>query len=157
MRTLKTRRETFGQKKSFKNPALPDVDEEQLRKRFEREVVYQSRIEHLNVVKIIAYDLKAEPPFFVMELGEESLLDELTADHTLGGNPNTALFDVLSGLEAIHILGITHRDLKPGNVLKIPDEDGNFRYAISDFGLMTAAESQTTTLTKSNMGVGTTL
>lgn len=110
--------------KTYKAPNIPDIDEAQLRKRFEREVRYQSNISHPNVVSIVDSNLEDNPPFFVMELAECSLLDEIQDDHTLGGAPNNALFNILAGLEAIHTLGITHRDLKPGNILKFENSDG---------------------------------
>jgi eukaryotic-like serine/threonine-protein kinase len=131
------------------------LNEEHLRKRFEREVRYQSKISHPNVVAIHKYDTSDSPPYFVMELGAESLADELAADLTLGGQPQKALFDILAGLEAIHDLGIYHRDLKPQNVLKIIGDKGESRYALSDFGLITAPHSNTTTLTATNVQGGT--
>ncbi len=139
--------------KTFRPP--PGVDADSFRKRFEKEVKYQSKIEHANVVRIIEANLEIDPPFFVMELASESLADELGRDHTLGGNPQKALFDILAGLEILHSLGITHRDLKPGNVLKFSPPGDEERYAISDFGFVTAAESDTTILTQTNMAGGT--
>lgn len=47
-----------------------------------------------------------------------------------------AIFDILSGLEELHILEMYHRDLKPSNVLRFTDVDGISYYALSDFGLM---------------------
>jgi eukaryotic-like serine/threonine-protein kinase len=123
-------------RKTFVPPNLPDVTNDETRQRFEREVRYQSEIEDPNVVNIRDYDLEADPPWFVMELAECSLADELSTDRTLGGDPRQPLFDVLAGLEAIHQKGYKHRDLKPANILKFIDTDGGVRYAISDFGLM---------------------
>ena len=60
-------------------------------------------------------------------------------------------------MEAIHDLGIVHRDLKPVNILKFTNQNGNTRYAISDFGLITAPNSDTTTITKTGHGGGTQL
>ena len=90
------------------------------------------------------------------ELADCSLADELRADRTLRGDPRRPLFDILAGLEAIYDRGYKHRDLKPTNVLKFVS-DGSVRYAISDFGLMSPAFGQTSTLTQSNMGGGTPL
>ena len=144
-------------RKTFSPPNLPGVTPEELRSRFEREVRYQIQITHPNVVEIHDYDLDADPPWFVMELADCSLAHELRADRTLGGDPRPALFDILAGLEAIHEKGYKHRDLKPANVLKFTTAAGGFRYAISDFGLMSPEAGQTSTLTASNMGGGTPL
>lgn len=144
-------------RKTFAPPNLPGVTPEELRARFEREVRYQSQIDHPNVVKIHDCDLDANPPWFVMELAKCSLADELKADRTLGGDPREPLFDILAGLEAIHEKGYKHRDLSPGNVLKFVSDGGDSRYAISDFGLMSPETGQTSTLTASNMQGGTPL
>lgn len=51
-------------------------------------------------------------------------------------------------------MGIVHRDLKPVNVLRL-QEGVEVRYAISDFGLITAIASDTTTITRTGHGGGT--
>ena len=142
--------------KTLNAAAQPGLDPKELRARFEREVRYQSQIDHPNVVKILAHDLASDPPWFAMELAETSLADELRADRTLGGDPSKPLFDLLDGLQALHERGFKHRDLKPQNVLKIVDS-GSVRYAVSDFGLMAPEAGATSTLTGSNLGGGTTL
>ncbi|MBS1098431.1 serine/threonine protein kinase [Gluconobacter sphaericus] len=126
-----------------------------LRARFEREVKYQSAIDHRHVVPILDKNLKDDPPWFVMPLAEGSLQKELRVDRTLGGSPKEALFDLLAGLEEIHRLGYKHRDLSPGNVLRFSNEDGSIYYAISDFGLMSPQAGVTTTLTDTNVAGGT--
>lgn len=90
-----------------------------------------------------------------MQLAECSLYDEMVIDRTLAGNPRTALFHILAGLEEIHRLGYKHRDLKPQNVLKLKGQDGTPLYALSDFGLMAVGEDASSTLTPSGMGGGT--
>ncbi len=142
----------------FLNPAaFQQQDHAMLIRRFEREVRYQQMVNHPNVVRVIAHDLKANPPWFAMPLAAGSLKDDLEADRTLGGAPKKTLFDILSGLEALHQKGLRHRDLKPANVLKFPQSDGSILYSISDFGLTTPGVGQTSTLTGSNMAGGTPL
>jgi serine/threonine protein kinase len=133
----------------------PNLTEAEVRPRFEREVRYQSAICHPNVVRIITSDLDATPPWFIMPLAKCSLHDELMLDRTLGGDPTTALFHILAGLEEIHRLGYKHRDLTPKNVLRFVTEDGSTLYAVSDFGLMAVGEDATSTLTPSGIGGGT--
>lgn len=133
-------------------PHLPAAD---VKARFEREVKYQSAISHQNVVHIFEHNLDADPPWFIMQLAECSLYDEMIIDRTLGGSPHNALFQILSGLEEIHRLGYKHRDLKPQNVLKLKKPDGSTVYALSDFGLMAVGEDASSTLTPSGIGGGT--
>ena len=134
---------------------IDQVGVEHLHKRFLREVRHQININHNNVVRIIEANLTSTPPFFIMEKAACTLNDELRADKTLAGKPEKALYDILSGIEALHELEIVHRDLKPANVLEIIDPQENARYAISDFGLMTAVNSDSTNLTDSGQGGGT--
>lgn len=131
------------------------IAEAELKRRFFAEAKYQSKITHPNVVAVLDSNLAVNPPFFVMEKAVDSLAKDLQFDRTLGGKPEKALFDVLSGLEAIHEQGIYHRDLKPQNVLRIQDTDGGTRYAISDFGLMKATTGDSTTLTATGAIGGT--
>jgi serine/threonine protein kinase len=130
------------------------VGDDHLKKRFKREVRYQSSLNHPNIVVICKHFLDEEPPYFIMPLADCTLKDELDADHTLGGDPRKALFDILAGLETLHTEGFVHRDLKPANVLKFvsgPDE----RYALSDFGLISGVNSESSSLTGDNASGGT--
>ena len=141
-------------RKTFSPVTMAGADLADMRRRFEREVRYQIQIDHPNIVKIVYADLENNPPWFIMKLAHCTLKDEMEKDRTLGGQPQKALFDILSGLEALHERGIIHRDLKPANVLKMGDGD-RCRYAISDFGLMSATSSESSSLTLTNMGGGT--
>ena len=131
--------------------------EDDLRRRFEREVRYQHGIDHPNVVPISDFNLKDDPPWFVMPLAKGSFADELQRDRHLGGDPRKPLFDILSGIEALHKHAFCHRDLKPANVLCFETSSGEIVYKISDFGLTTPGAGMTSTLTASNMAGGTVL
>ncbi|WP_394662619.1 serine/threonine-protein kinase [uncultured Sphingomonas sp.] len=139
--------------KVFRPSADSNVDNDDLKARFRREIKYQGNINSPNVVRIISSNLENDPPYFNMELGVGSLADELALDRTLSANPNKALFDILAGLDVLHSLGFSHRDLKPHNVIKFLDFEGP-RYALSDFGLMNVGGSATSSLTTSNMAGG---
>jgi serine/threonine protein kinase len=131
------------------------VGDAHLKQRFIKEARYQSAISHPNVVRIICSFLQQDPPAFIMPVANCTLRDELDYDPTLGKNLNQALFDILAGLEHIHSLDIVHRDLKPANILRFTADDGSNFYAISDFGLMSAVNSDSSTLTGTNAGGGT--
>jgi len=79
--------------------------------------------------------------------------DDIAYDRSLGGNQINAIMDILAGLEELHSLGIYHRDLKPQNVLRLADENGE-RYVISDFGLMSIRDTQLSVLTQTGMRMG---
>lgn len=130
------------------------VGDDHLKRRFIREVSYQKSVDHPNIVRVIEDSLNEETPSFIMPLAECTLKDELQVNPTLGTNLHTALFDILSGLEFLHSKGFIHRDLKPANVLRF-NIGGAYRYVISDFGLMSASNSDSSTLTGTNANGGT--
>lgn len=136
---------------------LNQVGRTELKKRFSREVRYQSQIEHQNVVKIVDFDLDYDPPYFILPLAEGTLEEELRDDPSLGGEPHKALFDILAGLEVLHAKGYKHRDLKPANILRFRDNSGEHYYAISDFGLISGSDSESSNLTGTNAQGGTPL
>src|SRR5690348_2591607 len=123
---------------------LPNIQvpRDELKRRFSREVRYQSAIDHPNVVKIVHADLDNDPPYFMMGLAKCSLLDLLRDKKVGPENATSAVADILTGLEAMHAAGYKHRDLKPGNVLAYdsPDDESEYRFAISDFGLISPPE-----------------
>ncbi len=131
------------------------VSLEELKRRFSTEAKYQQQIDHPNIIKVYESNLTIDPPFFTMELAEGVLSDDLSSDNTLNGNPRQALFDILSGLEAIHQQGIYHRDLKPANIMRLRNPNGEIRYALSDFGLIKVATGDATTYTATGAQGGT--
>jgi len=101
------------------------------------------RINHVNVMKLYAYNLNCLYP-------EKSGADLRTILLVLEYCPGGELFDILyytnqldavtartyfiqmmKGIKACHDVGIVHRDIKPQNLLM----DGNFQLKLTDFGL----------------------
>lgn len=120
-------------------------------KRFAREVRLMRRVRHRHVAPVLASNLGAGPPYFVMPLAAGSLADSLPE---LVGRELEALAvfrQVCFGVRAIHESGIVHRDIKPANILRL--EDG--RYAVSDLGVAKLAARDTTALTRTGAVVGT--
>ncbi|WP_052259396.1 protein kinase [Flavobacterium sp. KMS] len=116
--------------------------------RFKREANYQASFEHRNIVPILFKDLEAEEPYYIMPLAEK-VLKKLT----LNGKDEIfpMLLDVMSGLEEMHNKSYYHRDLKPGNILRFIDEEGECFYAIGDFGLLSINQTNITELTPISM------
>lgn len=89
-----------------------------IRARFQSEIdILTACIDKPNVAQIITSGSYDDRPAFVMERYERSLLDEakdapLTAKRAL-----TVMGEILTGLSALHEIGVVHRDLKPSNIL----------------------------------------
>lgn len=104
--------------------------------RFQREVTTAKRIVHSNVAAIFDWgELPEGGLFLVMELLQGTLLSQVLAKGRLA--PRRALSlarQMLSGLGEAHRLGITHRDVKPHNVMLIGLEEQE-SVKLFDFGI----------------------
>ena len=100
--------------------------------RFKREAQALAALSHPNIVTIFSVEEEAGIPFLTMELVEGRTLPELIPLKGLGSQALIPLaHGIAEGLAAAHERGITHRDLKPGNVMVSRDR----RVKILDFGL----------------------
>jgi serine/threonine protein kinase len=109
---------------------LRDANDADARKRFEREVKILLQLDHPGIVKLIAYRLDGERPFYVMPLMKGGCLSPYAGKlnhHVIRG----LLQKFANALHHIHERGGIHRDFKPDNVLI--DSQGNT--ALADFGL----------------------
>lgn len=101
-----------------------------------------------------AFDSGEEPDgtlWYVMPLAKGSLADRI--DEIAGDVPAAVAIvrQVAAGLAHLHEQDIIHRDVKPGNVLRLRRD----AWAVSDLGLARRLGShQTTTLTETGEGVG---
>ena len=114
---------------------------ERVLERFKREIQLARRVTHANVCRVFDLVLEAEPRrvFLTMErLSGPTLADHLEA---VGRLPLAAaiaiLAEVAAGLDAAHLAGIVHRDLKTANVILVPAAlaGGQPRVVLTDFGV----------------------
>ena len=117
----------------------PEVGEiEEVTKRFEREAFAIGRMDHPNCVKVSDFGkLDDGTLYMVLELLDGLLLSDLL-DRETRVDWKLALHigrHVLSALAYAHDAGITHRDVKPENVILV-EQDGDPDFAkILDFGI----------------------
>jgi eukaryotic-like serine/threonine-protein kinase len=112
-------------------PAGSLVDEA-ARKRFRKEALALSRLNHPNIATIYDFDTDSGIDFIAMELVSGETLVEKAASGALPEKTVVALgSQIADALEEAHEHGIVHRDLKPGNVMVTPKG----RVKVLDFGL----------------------
>ncbi len=107
------------------------------RSRLEREVESLSRITDDRVAAVLDADIFGERPYIVTRYVAGPSLDEVVVERgALSGDELVSLGrGLVAALDAIHAVGVIHRDLKPGNVLL---EDGE--PVVIDFGIAHVAD-----------------
>ena len=118
-------------------------------RRFRREVEAAQRIQHENVVPVLAHGEEGGLPYLVQALiPGGSLAERIVAEGKIGLASTLGLLQgAAAGIDALHAGGLVHRDIKPANILL----DGETAY-VSDFGL--AKDSQASNLTRPGQALG---
>jgi beta-lactam-binding protein with PASTA domain/predicted Ser/Thr protein kinase len=118
--------------------------------RFRREAQTAASLSHPNVVNI--YDVGQEDDiyFIVMEYVEGRNLKEIIRQEGPLPNRTAVVFarEICRALEAAHRLNLTHRDVKPHNILITSDG----RVKVTDFGIARAAATSSLTETGTVIG-----
>jgi serine/threonine-protein kinase len=132
--------------------------DEHARKRFRKEALALSKLNHPNIATVHDFDTQDDVDFIVMEYVEGgSLADRVKT----GPLPEMEISDlgvqIADALEEAHERGIVHRDLKPGNIAVTPKG----RVKVLDFGLAKmlrpVSEEATTAAMTEELAVGGTL
>ena len=139
------------------------MEDEGFLKRFKTEAVVTRRLVHPNAVRVEDFDtLEDGRPFMAMEYVNgrslrHMLIDKkvLPAERAVNIARQTA-----AALAAAHKLGITHRDIKPDNILLVENADGSDTVKVLDFGIAKIREGSTDfgagyTPTQTGLVVGT--
>jgi hypothetical protein len=135
---------TFDRKVALK--VLPDelLHDGTFRQRFEREAKTIAALEHPAIVPVYEYGEADNKVFLAMRyMGGGSLADKLRAGRLPAAAIARIYERVAPALDLAHGKGVTHRDLKPGNILF----DDNGEPYVSDFGIAKLAMSTNTELT----------
>ena len=132
-------------------PGMPAAEAASVRERTLREARAIAALTHPNVISVFDVARHNGEPYVVMELVASRSLAELIRRHGACSTEQAALVadSVAAALEAAHRRGITHRDVKPGNVLI--GDDGQIK--LTDFGI--ARNMSEVTMTNSGLILGT--
>ncbi|XP_008109286.1 serine/threonine-protein kinase TBK1 isoform X2 [Anolis carolinensis] len=106
-----------------------------------REFEVLKKLNHKNIVKLFAIEEEttSRHKVLVMEFCPcGSLYTVLEEPSNAYGLPETefliVLKDVVAGMNHLRENGIVHRDIKPGNIMRVIGEDGQSVYKLTDFG-----------------------
>jgi serine/threonine protein kinase/tetratricopeptide (TPR) repeat protein len=112
-----------------------------------REIRSVARLQHPGIIRILDIGfispqaaassggrLRAESPFFAMELAEAGTLRNVMPLRSWAVL-QPVLVGVLQALAYSHGRGVIHRDLKPENILMFPAEPEGSRVRLTDFGI----------------------
>lgn len=117
---------------------LPQVIDDSMLKRFNKEAQLLANIKHPNIVEVYDADINEYGfPYYIMEYLEGISLRQFMINASGPLSPDKAssiMLQIIEGLAYAHQQGIIHRDLKPENIFlsKIGDKD---IVKILDFGI----------------------
>ena len=125
--------------------------DEEGRKRFEREAKAAAKLDHPNICTVYEIDEADGRTFIVMAFLEGRPLGERISEGPLKLPEAVSIaIQMAEGLEAAHEKGITHRDIKPDNVMLMSGSRGLVK--LMDFGLAQLAESSKLTREGTTLG-----
>ncbi len=153
----------FNEIRAIKIVSSRFIDDEVFLKRFRNEAIITRKLQHPHAVRVDDLDTTDDGrPFIVMEYVQgRDLRDVIEKEGPLV--VNRVLFlakQIVSALGAAHALGITHRDIKPDNILLVREGDSPEQVKVLDFGIAKVREGAFDTgsgysATKTGVVVGT--
>lgn len=151
----------FGEVRALKVVGSHLLNDEVFLKRFRTEAVVMRKLQHPNAVRVEDLDAADDGrPFMVMEYVEGRDLRKFIQQEGPVSIPRALSIagQVAGALSAAHALGITHRDIKPDNILLVPQPDGSELVKVLDFGIARVKEGSDLELsfaTQTGIVVGT--
>ncbi|HUK87559.1 MAG TPA: protein kinase, partial [Terriglobales bacterium] len=140
----KAKHVAFNEVHALKVVASRMMDDEGFLHRFRNEAIITRKLHHLNAVRVDDIDSTEDGrPFIVMEYVRGENLRNVIQKHgalRLARALHIAR-QVAQALAAAHHLGITHRDIKPDNIILMEQADGHDLVKVLDFGIAKVRES----------------
>lgn len=131
------------------------LDDPSAQERFKREARTALKVNHPNVVRFFDYAMEADgTAVLVMEYISGVDVSELMK--STGRPPLPVALEIalqtLAALDALHAMGIVHRDVSPDNLMLTIDKNGALKVKLVDLGL--AKETDQKSLTETGMFMG---
>src|ERR1700722_18124875 len=128
-------------------PGDPDLVQ-----RFRTEATTVANLHHKNIVTVHDSGVQDGAPYLVMEYLKGTNLQDLIRENSLTLLQKIEIMsEVANGLQCAHEMGITHRDVKPANIMRL----ASGAVKIMDFGIARIASEATSSLTKTGFIIGT--
>ena len=153
----------FNELRALKVVSSRNLEDQNFTRRFKAEAVVTRKLQHPNAVRVDDLDETEDGrPFIVMEYVQGVNLRSVIQNE--GPLPVKRTLNIaaqaVSALAAAHDLGITHRDVKPDNILLVRQPDGSDLVKVLDFGIAKVREGffdggQGYTATQTGLIIGT--
>jgi serine/threonine-protein kinase len=125
-----------------------------LARRFHLEARTAANLHHKNIVTVHEFGEENRMPYLVMEFLDGTTLESLIRDESVSLREKIEIMsEVAEGLDYAHRNGVTHRDVKPANIMRLADG----AVKIMDFGIARLAAESATRLTRTGFVVGSPL
>lgn len=123
---------------------------EDFRRRFKNESKAIAVLSHPNIVKVYDVSFGDKLQYIVMEYVDGITLKEYIEQQKVIDWKEAVHFttQILRALQHAHDKGIVHRDIKPQNIMLLPN--GNIK--VTDFGIARFSRNETKTMTESAIG-----
>jgi serine/threonine-protein kinase len=129
-------------------------DDSDIVRRFQAEATTVANLHHKNIVTVHEFGEEHGAPYLVMEFLDGTTLQELIERNSLSLLEKLEIMSaVAEGLQYAHERSVTHRDVKPANIMRLAD--GSVK--IMDFGIARIATESSTRLTQTGFVIGSLL
>src|SRR5579859_290159 len=133
----------FNELRAIKVVSSRNLEDQNFMRRFKTEAIVTRKLQHPNAVRVDDLDETEDGrPFIVMEYVQGANLRSTIQNE--GPLPVKRALNIAAqtaaALDAAHQLGITHRDIKPDNILLIRQPDGSDLVKVLDFGIAKVRE-----------------